>query len=60
VIVSVTGALLLMGLPLESTTVTSSHASSVPSTAERVVVLDVRFSPAAVPEVGQVGCATFA
>ena len=34
VIVSVTVTLLLIGLPLASTTVTSSHASCVPSTAE--------------------------
>src|ERR1035437_376053 len=60
VTVSVTVTLLLIALPLESTTVTSSHASCVPSTAESVVVLAVSFNPAGVPEVGQVGCATFA
>ena len=57
---SVTFTLLLTGLPPESTTVTSNHASCVPSTAVSVVVLAVSFSPAAVPEVGQVGGATFA
>src|SRR4029079_305540 len=48
-IVSVTATLLLIGLPVESTTVTSNHASCVPSTAASVVVLEVSFSPAAVP-----------
>ena len=55
VTVSVTVTLLLTGLPAESTTVTSNHASCVPSTAESVVVLVVSLSPAGVPEVGQVG-----
>ena len=59
-IVSVTGTLLLIGLPLASTTVTKSQASCVPSTADSVVVLDVSFNPAGVPAVGQVGGATFA
>jgi len=45
VTVSVTVTLLLIGLPLESTTVTSNQASCVPSTTESVVVLDVSFSP---------------
>jgi hypothetical protein len=60
VTVRVTVAVLLTALPLPSTTVTSSYASCVPSTAESVVVLDVSVSPAGVPEVGQVGAATFA
>ncbi len=60
VIVSVTVTALLIGFPLESTTVTKSHASCVPSTAVSVVVLVVSFSPAGVPEAGQVGAATFA
>ena len=47
-------------LPLESTTLTKSHASCVPSTAESVVVLAVRFNAAAVPAVGQVGGGTLA
>ena len=51
----VTGTLLLIALPVESTTVTKSHASCVPSTAVSVVVLDVSFNPAAVPAVGHVG-----
>ena len=59
-IVSVTVTLLLIALPVESTTVTSNHASCVPSTAVSVVVLDVSFSPAAVPALGHVGGATFA
>ena len=54
-IVSVTGTVLLMALPVESTTVTSNHASCVPSTAVSVVVLAVSFSPAAVPAAGHVG-----
>src|SRR5512141_418025 len=57
-IVRVTVTLLLRALPLASTTVTYSHASCVPSTAESVVVLVVSFSPAAVPAAGQVGGAT--
>src|SRR5450631_3881708 len=57
-IVSVTVAVLLIAVPLASTTVTKSHASCVPSTAESVVVLDVSFKPAAVPAAGQVGGAT--
>ena len=51
---------LLIGLPVESTTVTSNHASCVPSTAVSVVVLEVSFSPATVPAAGHVGGATFA
>ena len=57
---SVTGTLSLMGFPLESTTVTSSHASCVPSTVVSVVVLDVSVSPAGVPEVGQARAGTLA
>src|SRR3954465_10812497 len=59
-IVSVTGTLLLIALPLASTTVTNSQASWVPSTAESAVVLEVSFRPAAVPAAGQVGGATLA
>jgi hypothetical protein len=40
VTVSVTSTLLLIGLPAESTTLTSSQASCVPSTAESIVVLE--------------------
>lgn len=52
--------MLLLAVPLASTTVTKSHASSVPSTVDSVVVLAVSFNPAAVPETGQVGGGTFA
>lgn len=52
VIVSVTDAVLLSGLPLESTMLTVSNVSCVPSTADKVVLLAVSFSVAAVPEVG--------
>jgi hypothetical protein len=57
-IVNVTVTLLLRAFPLASTTVTYSHASSVPSTAESVVVLDVSFSSAGVPATGHVGGGT--
>ena len=58
--VSVTGTLLLMALPVASTTVTSNQASWVPSTAESVVVLEVNERAAGVPALGQVGGGCFA
>jgi hypothetical protein len=60
VTVSVAGTVLLIGVPLESTTVTFNQASWVPSTAVSVVVLELSLSPAGLPETGHVGGATFA
>ncbi len=56
----VTATLLLMGLPLLSRTVTTNCASSVPSTAERLVLSAVSCRAAGVPLVGQVGGGTLA